>query len=70
MVAGGVELGLVEACVVLAVVVVLLVGFPGPLPPGTVALAVAVAAELPWATLVGRPETTEGPGIVYASGLV
>lgn len=51
------------------VVVLLLV--PPVLPlPGTVALLVAVAAELPWATLEGRPDTTVGPGIIYVSGLV
>lgn len=41
-----------------------------PPPPGMVALLVAVAAELPWATLEGRPATTLGPGIVYARELV
>jgi len=40
------------------------------LPPGTVALLVAVAVELPWATLDGRPDTKVGPGIVYVSTLV
>jgi hypothetical protein len=35
-----------------------------PPPPRTVALLVAVAAELPWATLEGRPGTKVGPGIV------
>lgn len=54
-------------------VVVLLVDPPvllPPPPPETVALLVAVAEELPWATLEGRPAATVGPGMVYVSGLV
>lgn len=57
----------------LTTVVVLLVDPPvllPPPPPETVALLVAVAAELPWVTLEGRPDTTVGPGIIYVSGLV
>lgn len=59
------ELALVVADDVdLGTVVVLLLVPPVLTLPGTVALLVAVAVELPWATLEGRPDTTVGPGII------